>query len=174
VAQYRLGAEYLDADKPHEAVEHLEIAYRLTPDDQSTLNALQKALRQDGKTTEADEIKKKLSDLLRRRDEASQNALKGANLNNEGAKLEQAGNLQAALEKYQAAAQLAPQNVPIRVNYAVGLLRSGKWTEGLNELHAAALMDPSNPKIKQTLQQALAQAPAETLPDWALKSRGHK
>ncbi len=45
VAQYRLGAEYLDGDKPHSALEHLEQAYRLKADDQSTLNALQKALR---------------------------------------------------------------------------------------------------------------------------------
>ena len=169
VAQYRLGAEYLDTGKLHAAVEHLEIAYRLTPDDQSTLNALQRALRQDGKTTEADEIKQKLSDLLRRRDEVSQNAVKATSLNNDGAKLEQAGNLKAALEKYHDAAQLAPENVPIRVNYAVALLRSGKWTEGLNELHSAALMDPSNLKINQTLKEALAQAPVETLPDWAQK-----
>jgi tetratricopeptide (TPR) repeat protein len=174
VAQYRLGVEYLDLNKPHDAVAHLETAYRLTPEDQSTLNALQRALRQDGRTTDADAIREKLSDLLRRRDEANQNALKGTSLNNEGAKLEQAGNLKDALEKYQVAARLAPESVPIRVNYAVALLRSGKWTEGLNELHAAALMDPSNSKIKQTLQQALAQAPVETLPDWAQKGRGQK
>ncbi len=30
VAQYRLGAAYLDNDKPHDALPHLEQAYRLT------------------------------------------------------------------------------------------------------------------------------------------------
>jgi tetratricopeptide (TPR) repeat protein len=166
VAQYRLGAEYLDADKPHAALEHLEQAYRLSPDDQSTLNALQRALRQDGRTKEADNIKQKLSELLRKKDEANQNALAAADLNNEGARLQKTGDLRGALKKYQAAVELAPENVPMRVNYAIALLRLGQWTEGLNELHDALLRDPANGKIQEALKEALAQAPAGTVPDW--------
>ncbi|HEX4229581.1 MAG TPA: tetratricopeptide repeat protein [Bryobacteraceae bacterium] len=166
VAQYRLGAEYLDMNKPRIAVEHLEIAYRLSPEDQSTLNALQSALRQDNRTSEADEIKQKLTELLLMKDKANQDALAAANLNNEGARLEHAGDLPDALKKYQAAVKLAPNNVPMRVNYAVALLRIGKWTDGLNELHAALLMDPSNAKIQEAMKEALAQAPANTIPDW--------
>ncbi len=37
VAQYRLGAEYLVQNQPQLAVEHLQEAYRLNPEDQSTL-----------------------------------------------------------------------------------------------------------------------------------------
>jgi tetratricopeptide (TPR) repeat protein len=166
VAQYRLGAEYLDMNKPHIAAEHLEIAYRVSPEDQSTLNALQSALRQDNRTAEADEIKQKLAELLLMKDKANQNALAAANLNNEGARLEHSGNLSSALEKYQAAVKLAPKDVPMRVNYAVALLRTGKWTDGLNELHAALLMDPSNAKIQEAMKEALAQAPANTIPAW--------
>jgi tetratricopeptide (TPR) repeat protein len=166
VAQYRLGAEYLDMNKPHIAVEHLEIAYRLSPENQSTLNALQSALRQDNRASEADEIKQKLAELLLMKDKANQNALAAANLNNEGARLQAAGDLPGALKKYQAAVKLAPKNVPMRVNYAVALLRLGQWTDGLNELHAALLMDPSNSKIQQAMKEALAQAPPNTVPDW--------
>src|SRR6185437_1403658 len=59
VAQYRLGAEYLRARRPGKAVQHLQQAYRLNPEDQSTLNSLQMALRQDGKQAEADSIRQK-------------------------------------------------------------------------------------------------------------------
>src|SRR5689334_15814905 len=40
VAQYRLGAEYLRQDKPSAAVGPLRAAYKLNPQDQSTLNSL--------------------------------------------------------------------------------------------------------------------------------------
>ena len=166
VAQYRLGAEYLGMDKPHLAVDHLATAYRLSPEDQSTLNALQRALRQDGRGKEADEIKQKLTELLLAKDKANQDAQAAVNLNNDGARLQSAGDLPAAATKYQAAVELAPKNVPMRVNYAVALLRLGRWTEGLNQLHAALLMDPSNAKIQEALKEAVAQAPAGTVPDW--------
>lgn len=166
VAQYRLGAEYLDADKTNVALEHLEIAYRLAPADQSTLNALQRALRAEGRTKEADDIKDRLSELLRKRDELNEKAVAAADLNNEGASLQKSGDLQGALKKYEAAVVLAPENVPMRVNYAVALLRLGQWTNGLNELHQALLLNPADVKIQQALKQALAQAPVGTVPDW--------
>jgi hypothetical protein len=52
------------------------------------------------------------------------------------------------------------------VNYAGGLLRLGQWTAGLNELHGALVMDPSDAKIKTALQDALKLAPAGTVPEW--------
>jgi predicted Zn-dependent protease len=54
----------------------------------------------------------------------------------------------------------------IRVNYAVALLRLGRWTEGLQELHEASLRDPNDAKIKAALQDALSQVPANLRPDW--------
>ncbi|MGH9665173.1 MAG: tetratricopeptide repeat protein [Bryobacteraceae bacterium] len=58
IAQYRLGAEYLDEGKPHDAVEHLELACSLKPRNQSTLNSLQRALREDGRKCRGKEIRR--------------------------------------------------------------------------------------------------------------------
>ena len=167
VAQYRLGSEYLRAGQPHAAVEHLEQAYRLNPEDQSTLNSLQNALRQDGKPEEANLIRQKLTDLLHKRDQISQNALAAVRLNNEGASLEKSGNLRGALDKYREALKLNPEHNGIRVNYAVALLRLGQWTEGLNVLHDALRRDPGNTKIQAALKDAIAQAPPGTVPKWS-------
>ena len=101
-----------------------------------------------------------------RREVSSENELTAVKLNNEGARLQSAGDLPGALEKYRAAVKLSPHSVPVRVNYAVALLRLGKWTDGLNELHQCALSDPTNAKIKAALRDALAQAPAGTVPQW--------
>lgn len=166
VAQYRLGAEYLRQGKAHLALEHLQAAYRVDPDDQSTLNSLQTALREDGQTEQAAAIKRKLVELLRKRDEVNQNVLKAIQLNNEGAALQKQGNLAAALEKYRDALHLNPKHVGIRVNYAVALLRLGRWTEGLTELHDALLRDPANAQIRAALNDALRQAPPGLVPKW--------
>jgi tetratricopeptide (TPR) repeat protein len=167
IAQYRLGAECLRQDRAHVAVEHLEEAYRLNPTDQSTMNSLQIALRQDGKPEQASLIKQKLADLLREKDEANHNQLLAITLNNEAAKLEAAKDLRGALEKYREAARLYPEMTGIRVNFAVALLRLGRWTEGLEELHAVLLRNPNDAKIKAALEDALAQAPANLRPAWS-------
>jgi tetratricopeptide (TPR) repeat protein len=166
VAQYRLGAEYLHQDKPHPALEHLRKAYELNPADQSTLNALQMAFRQDGDIEGANRVKLQLAALLRERDRVNQNKLAAVRLNNEGVALEKSGDLQGALTKYREASQLDPDHTGIRINYGVALLRLGRWTEGLDELHAALLRDPNDAKLKATLKDALAQAPANALPSW--------
>ena len=167
VAQYRLGAEYLRQDQPQQAIAPLQAAYAMNPEDQSVLNALQSALRQTGHSEEAAEIKRKLADLLRKRDRDSQNAIKAFKLNNEGAALEKAGNLPEALERYRQAALLNPSHAGIRTNYAVALLRLGRWTEGLTELHNALERDPNNPQLRAAWQDALSQAPPNLVPVWA-------
>jgi tetratricopeptide (TPR) repeat protein len=169
VAQYRLGAEYLRQDKPADAVGPLQEAYRVNPEDQSTLNSLQIALRRSGRNQEAEKIKAQLAELLRKRDQFSQDALRAVRINNEGAALQKTGDLRAALEKYREALGLYPEHVGIRVNYAVALLRLGQWTEGLTELHEALNRDPGNGRIKAVLDDALAQAPRDLLPGWAVK-----
>jgi tetratricopeptide (TPR) repeat protein len=166
VAQYRLGSEYLRQDKNSHAVEHLRLAYQRNPQDQSVLNALQTALRKQGKVAEADEIRAQLAQQLRGRDVAMQNAVTAIKLNNEGAQLEKQGELQAALEKYRQAVHLNPDHVGIRVNYAVALLRLGQWTDGLNEMHEALQRDPGNVQIQAALKDALSQAPRSLIPKW--------
>ena len=166
MAQYRLGEEYLTQHQPHLAVEPLQKAYHLSPQDHSILNALQKALRQDGQDKEADEVKQQLSALLAQDEADTLVDIKAVKLNNEGAQLQSAGDLHGALEKYAAASRLEPKNVPIRVNYAVAMLRLGNWTDGLNELRESLLLDPHNSKIRSALRDALSQAPPGTAPEW--------
>jgi tetratricopeptide (TPR) repeat protein len=171
VAQYRLGAEYLRQEKPAEAIAALEAASKLSPDDQSTLNALQSALRQVGRTEEAAAVKRQLAEVLRKRDQGSQEALKALRLNNQGAELEKNGHLAEAVELYRQAVALNPEHAGMRVNYAVALLRLGRWTEGLTELHRALERDPDNTQIQLAWKDALAQAPRRAVPAWAKEGK---
>jgi len=162
VAQTRLGSEYLHQAKPHEAVPHLRQAVSLNPENQTALYSLQSALREDGQVAQAREAKQRLAELLRRKDRASENALQAVQLNNEGAALEKAGSLPAALEKYRAALTLAPEHVGIRTNLAVALLRLGQWTQGIAELREAVRRDPDNTVLKSALRDAIAKTPPGT------------
>jgi tetratricopeptide (TPR) repeat protein len=171
VAQYRLGAEYLREGKTQSAVDHLRDAYRLNPTDQSTLNALQIALRQSGDIEGANRLRQQLAELLRNRDRINQNKLTAVRLNNDGAALEKSGDLAGALAKYHEASKLDSTHVGIRINYGVALLRSGQWVEGLDELHQALQQDPHNEQLRATLKDALSQAPASALPPWKSEVR---
>ncbi len=86
--------------------------------------------------------KEKLSDLLRRHDQADQNAVAGIELNNQGAALAKAGNMRAALKKYRAALERYPEHVGIRLNFAIALLRLGRWLQGIAELSEVVRRDP--------------------------------
>jgi tetratricopeptide (TPR) repeat protein len=167
VAQYRLGEEYLVQQQPRLAIPPLQQADRLSPADQSTLNALLRALRLDGQMEAADKVKQQLSTILDRREVSAEDELSAIKLNNEGARLERSRDLRRAMESYRAAVKLSPHSVPMRVNYAAALLRLGEWTMGLDELHNSLLMDPTNSKIKVALRDALAQAPAAMIPRWS-------
>ena len=166
VAQYRLGAEYLRQRKPGPAVEHLRQASQLNPEDQSTLNSLQMALRENGDAAAADRVKQQLAGLLRQRDQINQNKLAAIKLNNEGAALEKNGDLPAALEKYRAASALDPQHTGIRTNYGVALLRLGHWQEGLDQLHTALVQTPNDGHLRAVIKDALAQVPPALMPAW--------
>jgi tetratricopeptide (TPR) repeat protein len=159
VAQTRLGTELLGQGKAHEAVPHLQEAVRLGPANQSALYNLHRALVLDGHSAEAETVKEKLNDLLRRQDQDDQNAVAGIQLNNQGAALEKAGNLRGALEKYRAALERYPEHVGIRLNFAIALLRLGQWEQGIAELREVVRRDPNNLSAKKALEQALARAP---------------
>jgi len=155
-AQYRLGAEYLHRKESHLAVLHLQKALEINPDDQSALYTLQTALRQDGQPDAARQVKEKLTELLRRRDEAAEKDLAAVQLNNQGVALEKAGNLPAALEKYREALTLSPSHIGFRINFAAALLHLGRFNEGVAELREAVRRDPGNTQAKAALDQALA------------------
>jgi len=166
VAQYRLGAEYLHEGKTQPAIDHLRQADELNPSDQSTLNALQMALRRSGDVEGANRLKQQLADLLKDRDRVNHNKLMAIQLNTDGVALEKSGDLRGALSKYRDASRLDPSHVGIRINYGVALLRSGQWTEGLDELHQAWQLDPHNEQLRATLKDALRQAPKDAVPSW--------
>ncbi len=159
VAQTRLGTEYLSVGKPREAIQHLERALRLSPENQSALHGLQLALRQDGQIERSKAVATELAELLHKRDRASQNALTAVRLNNEGADLEKNGHLRSALDKYKTAVDLYPEHAGIRSNYAVALLRLGRWDDGIAQLREAIRLDPKNQTYHRALADALAQAP---------------
>jgi tetratricopeptide (TPR) repeat protein len=158
VAQTRLGAKLLDSGEAHEAVEHLEAGVRSDPRNQTALNALQRALRQDGQTERADAVKRKLAELLRDRDRDDEKLVAAMELNNRGAELESRGDVKGALEKYRAAARLQPEHVGIQVNLAVALLKLGNWNEGISQMRDALRRDPGNTQLEKALDDAIAQA----------------
>lgn len=158
VAQARLGAWLLDSNAAHEAVEHLDAAVRLDPKNQSALNALQRALRQDGQLQRADATRKKLAELLRQRDEADQKLVAALEMNNRGAELEKTGDVRLALGNYRAALELLPEHVGIRVNLAVALLKLGNWDEGVSQMRQALQREPNRADVRKALEDALAQA----------------
>jgi tetratricopeptide (TPR) repeat protein len=164
IARYRLGAEYLRQDQVKLALEQLQAAVRLDPTDQAALNALQVALRKDGKPEEAVAVKQRLTELLVEKDRKNQDSVKAVQLNNEGAVLQKSGDMEGALAKYAAAAKLYPGHPGIRVNHAVALLRLGRWTEGLTELNDALQLNPDDSKVRAALKDALSQAPPEKIP----------
>jgi tetratricopeptide (TPR) repeat protein len=161
VAQTRLGAKYLEQGKAKMAAEHLREAARLDPKNQSTLYSLQRALREAGQPDQAGAVKQQLAELLIEKDRAEQTFLTAIQLNNQGADLEKAGNLQAALEKYRAARTLLPEHTGIRANYAIALLRLGQWKEGLAELREVSRKEPDNALFRAALEDAVSQAPVE-------------
>ncbi len=160
VAQYRLGAQLLDGGAAHQAVEALDAAIRLDPGNQSALNALLRALRQDGQMQRAEVVKQRLTEAMRARDQADQKMVAALELNNRGAELEKAGKVSLALEKYRAALELLPDHVGIRTNLAVALLKLGNWREGIDQMRQALRRDPGNSVLQKALNDALAQAKA--------------
>ncbi len=167
VAQYRLGSEYLHSGKPDLALAPLEVAHRLAPEDQSTLNALQSTLQQLHRPVDAAAIRAQLAELLRNRDIKRQNQIKALQINNNGAALEKSGKLKEAIALYQKAVLLSPEHSGMRTNYGMALLRVGEWTQGLTELHQALALDPHNRELRLVLQDALSKAPRQMLPEWA-------
>ncbi|HEX5483646.1 MAG TPA: tetratricopeptide repeat protein [Terriglobia bacterium] len=162
VAQTRVGSELLAEHEVQPALPHLEKAVQLDPGNQSALYSLERALREGGRTQEAEAVRKNLTALLRERDQTAQNGFKAIQLNDEGAALEKAGKLRQALKKYREALKLDPEHTGIRVNFAAALLRLGRWNEGVAELREVLQRDPGNRAVKKALEEALAHPPAGT------------
>jgi len=159
IARRRLGLELFRARRAADATPHLRAALRLAPTDQSAANTLLLALRQQGLSEEAAQVKERLVEMLRRIDRDSQREFNALRLNNDAVALEKQGNLAQAAEKYQQALDLDPTHNGIRVNLAVALLRLGRWQPGLDLLREALARDPNNAQIRAALADAERQQP---------------
>jgi len=164
VALSRLGNELYRQGKIKRAILELDKASRINPKDQTTLNSLQAALRADGQTARADQVKANLVAVLRERDQSTQNEFTAIRLNEEGENLEKAGDLTSALDKYRRGIQLDPENVGIRVDLARALLRLGLWKEGLSQLAESMQRRPGDPVLKAAWDDALRRAPPGSWP----------
>jgi tetratricopeptide (TPR) repeat protein len=164
VALARLGNELYRQGKMKAAIVELDQASRINPKDQTTLNILQAALRADGQTARADQVKADLVAVLRERDQSTQHEFAAIRLHEDGGKLAKAGDLQGALDKYRRGVELAPENVGIRVDLAMALLRAGQWKEGLSQLAESMQRRPGDPVLKAAWDDALRQAPPGSWP----------
>ncbi len=164
VALSRYGNELFHQGQNKLAIEQLEKAASINPTDQTILNGLLAALRADNQPARAAQVKAQLVEVLRQRDQGTQNRLSAIRLNDEGTKLEKNGDSKAALEKYREALQLDPDNVDIRVNLARSLLRSAQWKEGLSQLNESMQRRPGDPALQAMWENALHQAPPNSWP----------
>ena len=122
-AQYQLGRIYLASGNAAAALEHLKAARSLGAEDKSTMYALSRALRSTGHLEEAEAVNRKVIELERQSVNATQVSLTAAGLNDEGLRLENSGDLQAAMAKYKAALDLDPTGYGFRLNYGLALCR---------------------------------------------------
>jgi Flp pilus assembly protein TadD len=165
VALSRFGNELLEQGQIKRAIAKLDKAQSLNPKDQTILNGLLAALRTDGQTARARDVKAQLVEVLRERDQGTQNEMTAIRLNEEGMKLEKSGDRPGALDKYQQGLQLDPENVDIRVSFAKALIGAGRWKEGLAQLGEAMQRRPGDPTLKTIWDDAIRRAPAGSWPN---------
>jgi tetratricopeptide (TPR) repeat protein len=171
-AQYELGSEYLAQGDARQAVVHLQLARKSMPKvTLAVLYKLDRALRAQGSTTEAQQFRLQAQALLAQDNQVNQHLIESQNLDNEGVALEKQGNVAAALAKYRAAVELNPQHSGFRYNYALALCRLGRWREGIGELNEILHSDPGNIEARRALyiaedkaKQAAADPPAKPHP----------
>jgi tetratricopeptide (TPR) repeat protein len=150
-----LGALQLQTGKTKEAVTHLRVAARLHPQDRSTLYNLMRALQKEGQREEAGQVNARLAAILKNRSESEKGSLAALALNNEAVELQQAGRVEAAIEKYRAAVELHPTHAGFRLNYGLALCEAELWGECVTEIEESLSLEPGNPKATQALYVAL-------------------
>lgn len=163
-AQHEMGGEYLRLGQAGLAVEPLEKAARLRPDDRHVLYQLCQALEKTHRAEEARACQQKLAALVRTELDARDHLATAGRLNNEGVTLEEDGDLPGALEKYRAAVRLDLYRTEFRRNLALALCRLGLWDEGIAELREVLRRDPGDLEATKALYIALENARAAKTP----------
>jgi tetratricopeptide (TPR) repeat protein len=154
-AQVQLGGAYFRLGMPSQAVEPLRKAVAMRPGDRKTLYQLCEALQRTERKQDALACEEKLSVLVRKGLAETDNLRAAGELNNEGIKLQDSGNLAAAIKEYRAAVRLDPQQTVFRRNLALALCRLGRWEDGAIELRKVLKQDPSDTEATKMLYIAL-------------------
>jgi tetratricopeptide (TPR) repeat protein len=157
-AQYRLGMEYHGKDQGDKALEHLRVAYGLTPGDRRIVYNYALALRLYGNSEEADVVSRRLMETVKSSVGATDSALDAERLTNEGVELEKRGDTLSAIARYRAALEIKPLEVLVRRNLGLALCRAGHFDQGIRELKEALRLDPNDAATTQALYIAIDQA----------------
>ncbi len=152
-ARYELGTSYLLAGQTVHAIEHLQRSLELKPGDRFSMYHLCRALRRASRHDEAKVCQQELSEIIEAQLKASD--LSAGELNNEGVRLEQSGEVTAAIKKYREAINIDPRQPVFRKNLALALCRLGQWEEGAAELQEVLELDPSDTESTKALYLAL-------------------
>ena len=158
IARYQLALESLRRNRASDAVTHLLEAHRLLPDNQAVAYNLARALHKAGRDVEYGIYRKKLDNMIAVSDRARENKLRTTQIHAEAVRLEEAGDLAAALDKYRIALDFEPLNGTVRRNMALVLCRLNRWDEGIEELRNILRHDPDDVDTTRALTIALDQA----------------
>ena len=158
-AQFLHGQQLLREGKPAAAAKPLQLAVELDPGDRAAQYALGRALRASGR---ADEARQLLGSIAaagsdRALEEARIN--EAGQINNQGLQAEDAGDLELALRRYEAAAAIAPDEVGFHRNAALALCRLDRWVEAKARLRKVLRMAPGDIDATKALYIALDHAP---------------
>jgi tetratricopeptide (TPR) repeat protein len=154
-AQQALGEEDFRLGNYGGAVEHLQRAQDLAPNDRSLLYQVCRALRKAGRIPESKTCEERLLLMVHEELILNDRTSAAAAANNQGVDLERRGDLKGALEKYREAAKLNPAQTVFRRNLALALCRMGRWQEGITELRAVLKENPNDADATQALYVAL-------------------
>ena len=158
-AQFAHGQQLLRDGNSVAAARVLRRATGLNPGDRAAQYALGRALRASG---QADEARRVLGSIAasgsdRALEEARIN--EAGQLNNQGLQAEADGNFELALQRYEAAAAIAPDEVGFHRNAALALCRLDRWAEAKARLREVLRMAPGDPDATKALYIALDHAP---------------
>jgi tetratricopeptide (TPR) repeat protein len=156
-AYNNLALLLIQSDRAQEAIAHLKKAIELKPDYFEAYNNLGLALLQLGRDTEA--VAQYRTALKIDQDRSNGRALAERErvvLTNLGIALSNAGQLQEAVDSFQAALALTPGDPFYQDNLAGALARVGRFPEAREHAEAALHLQPNDADAHYTLGMALA------------------
>lgn len=160
-AHYLLGAQLLRNGDADRAVATLRRATDLNPSDQPAAYALGRALMVSGRTEEARHHLASIATAGARRALDEANVTEAGRLNDIGFAADASGDFEGALEHYEAAIEIAPDNILFQRNAGLALCRLERWDEAKARLRIVLQLEPGDIDATTALHIALDHAPDE-------------